>query len=349
MNDTQDVLARNEKTKLSSWIISSSNTTSDKTGGKGQNHEIYDLCKYVRAGRDESWEKLRQWLNWQKNNKKRFKEAAAYKGYFNVTPLHVIVMRHPPVDVVETLVKHAPETLRTKNDFGFLPLHSACSGGASLEVLNLLIQAYPESVDVETIDDRRKPSDCLKEALSHLDYNEFDNDFDKFHLASNKVHMLLLHNASAAGYSVHLVKLLLEAFPESCAITDENGMLPLHHACTSSNVSESVNIAMVLLDAYPESSNIKDNQGRTAWQLLKPMAANRDDYGMLPLHHQAACPRGLTVNSLKFLFKAYPESIALPDNWGMLPFHHACLNTASSIDVLMLFAKLYPESIEATR
>jgi len=35
----------------------------------------------------------------------------------------------------------------------------------------------------------------------------------------------------------------------------------------------------------------------------------------------------------------------MPDSHGLLPFHYACLNTASSVDVLMLLLQLYPECI----
>jgi hypothetical protein len=49
------------------------------------------------------------------------------------------------------------------------------------------------------------------------------------------------------------------------------------------------------------------------------------------------------------LFRANPEAIALPDNKGILPFFHACLNNTSSHETLMLFVKLYPESIVSSQ
>lgn len=43
------------------------------------------------------------------------------------------------------LVTASPSTLRLPDNFGWLPLHYACSNEASLRVLALLVEAYPES------------------------------------------------------------------------------------------------------------------------------------------------------------------------------------------------------------
>jgi len=51
---------------------------------------------------------------------------------------------------------------------------------------------------------------------------------------------------------------------------------------------------------------------------------------------------------LNILHDAYPEAIQMHDSSGLLPIHHAYLNEASSLDVLMLLLKLYPESIKGS-
>jgi len=163
--------------------------------------------------------------------------------------------------------------------------------------------------------------------------------------AGREDHALLLHNAIDRGFSTLLIRLLTQAFPESCLLKDSCGRIPLHHACANkNNMDDVVDIVMVLLNANPESLMVTDNQGRTAAQLFQPVASTKDENGMFPLHHQAA--RGtLTVHSLTLFFMAYPEAISLEDGSGMLPFHHVCLNPPSSIDLLMSLLKLYPESI----
>ena len=332
--------------------------------------ELFDLCYNADSRENEkAWRQLRQWLSFYQNDKQRFKEAAAYPNTFNWTPLHVLVSRSPPLDVVETLVKHAPETLRMKTVEGDLPLHIACgqraspeiikilvaaypesvrvtnnAGGLplhfvcynrhSLDVLNLLLQVYPESIRVECVTrtgENLQPSEILKNK------NQFDSE-------NENERIFFLHQAVADGLSVHLVKLLIEAFPDSCTIHDSNGMIPLHHALKIQRANW-VDIAALLLTASPKSETIEDSNGVTPSQLLKQAASRKDDNGKLLLHHQATGPKGFTENSLMMLFRANPEAVALPDNKGMLPFFHACLNKASSLETLMLFVKLYPESI----
>ena len=332
--------------------------------------ELFDLC-YNADYRDneKAWSQLREWLSFYKNDKKRFKEAAAYPNTFNWIPIHVLVSRSPPLDVVETLVKHAPETLRMKtsegdlplhiacgqraspeiikilvaaypesvritNNAGGLPLHFACYNRNSLDVLNLLLQVYPESIRVE----------CITRTGEHLQPSEILKNKNQLDSEDENERIFLLHKAVAEGLSVHLMRLLIEAFPESCTIQDSDGMVPLHHACKK-QMADWVNIATLILTESPKSATIKDNNGVTPSQLLKLAASRKDDAGKLLLHHQATRPEGFTEDSLMMLFRANPEAVALPDNKGMLPFFHACLNNASSHETLMLFLKLYPESI----
>jgi hypothetical protein len=52
--------------------------------------------------------------------------------------------KNPPLDVVSTFAKKAPESLRVKNILGEIPIHIACQKGVTLDVLEALIQAYPK-------------------------------------------------------------------------------------------------------------------------------------------------------------------------------------------------------------
>ena len=121
-----------------------------------------------------------------------------------------------------------------------------------------------------------------------------------------------------------------------------NGMLPLHNACRN---GYSMHLIYILIQAYPASTTIPDNDGNTPLQYLSKIASCMDERGMLLLHRQAAHLKGLCVGVLPFLLKANPEAIQLHDKSGLLPIHHACLNDASSLDTLMLLVKLYPESL----
>jgi hypothetical protein len=100
-------------------------------------------------------------------------------------------------------------------------------------------------------------------------------------------------------FSLHLIKFLLQAFPESCITKDNDGMMPLHHVCVSSAINH-LEVVITLFDANEDSINIENSQGRTPMQVLKCTASHQDDSKMFPLHHLVATCDSLKVKSLLF-------------------------------------------------
>lgn len=377
--------------------------------------ELYDLCYNNELDHtEETWDNIRHWVHDHKDEKAVLQHAARFRGMYNRTPLHWVLRKRPPKDVVELLLNSAPETLRMKDDHGWLPLHLACFKESSLEVVALLIEAYPQSAMVRddagwlpihdacchvssldvvhlliqafpeglTVQDNcgwlpihracwgkvsiealnllvkanqkslevldkwhRKPSDVLKLNMASL----YDNSHYNCYTVSSDGAVCgktsLLHAAVEAGFSVQLVKLIVDTFPENCILQDVNGMTPLHYASEYHPTLDYVEIVLILVNANPISCTVADNFGRIPSQIFHKVASTKDANGMLHLHHQAKESTTFTTNSLQFIVTAYPESISTPDNYGLLPFHYACLNTASSLDILMFFLQLYPECI----
>lgn len=330
-------------------------------------HELYHLCLFVKDTAEDDGESLGNLRNWlatksssssssSSSNSSRGKSstnanfiraAATYQGYDNMTPLHLVLGRGVPIDVVQMLVQQAPETLRMKNSNGKIPLHLACRFGASLEILDLLLTNYPQGLEVRDNNDKR-PSCFLS-----------INDYHSNSITKNKKNPFLLHRVISGGFSIPLVQLLLQALPESCTVSDENGMIPLHHACYCANkkkVTESMEIISLLLEANPGSYQIKDNMGRTPSALLSLEQTTTMTNGRYLLHRQAANKHLSSTNTnsnsgihlLRFLVHTYPDSIQQPDHHGMLPFHHACLNPTNSLDVLMLLLTLYPDCVASS-
>ena len=64
---------------------------------------------------------------------------------YRVLPLHCVVMRNPPVLVVSALIAAFSDATSIKCD-GSLPLHFALKFGASLNVIQTLVLAYPKSL-----------------------------------------------------------------------------------------------------------------------------------------------------------------------------------------------------------
>jgi ankyrin repeat protein len=260
-------------------------------------------------------------------------QAAAVQNNDGCLPLHYALANNASSEVINMLFHAHPKAAEVQNNDGCLPLHYACIPKIHLfdnifAVLNLLISAYPDGIGAKDCYGKL-PSDYLKNAASESSHVE---------------HLSLLHKAVKAGASLHLIKLLLQAFPESCTTKDNDGMVPLHHACAI-RATIHLETVMMLLDADEDSRNIKDKHGRTPMQVLQFSASHQDESKMFPLHQLAASSESLTEKSLLLLFNSYPESIRTPDKYGMLPFHHACLNEALSLELLMLLFNLFTAAV----
>jgi len=328
--------------------------------------ELYNLCDYSEPSctGEEAFDRIRQWLNSNKDDNTRLKAALTYQERYNETPLHRILAIRLAFYIIQTLIEDAPEALKMRDEFGRLPIHHACIYlGISLEVIQALVNSYPESIKVT--DDwgylplyfpcmYKKTSlevlnfliDSYPDGIDQKDVND-ETPLDWFKqmgyaMDPDNNGMLPLHQACNNGYSLHLIHFLIQAYPESPNVQDKNGMLPLHHAC---NNGYSLRLIHSLIQAYPESTTVQDNDRNSPLQYLTKIARRVDERGMLLLHREAAHFKGLNVEILPILFHANPEAIRLQDKLGLLPIHHASLNEASSLDALMLLIKLYPEGI----
>ena len=197
-------------------------------------------------------------LNTNKDDNNRLKAALTYQGgYGNNTPLHAILFtsvgfKSPPVDIIQMMIKYAPEVLEMKNINGWLPIHSACIDGASLEVVQCLLTASPSTIKVEDNDGRiplhhacnRYGDVYLLDVLNFLieSYPEGIHCKDKYgetpldYFADHKLHerkddkgMLALHHACKNGYSDHLIRFLIQVYPESINIKDNRRRTPLDY------------------------------------------------------------------------------------------------------------------------
>jgi hypothetical protein len=157
-----------------------------------------------------------------------------------------------------------------------------------------------------------------------------------------------------------LVALLLADFQVEALIwKDENGNCLLHHACNKSGAEISCQTIALLLNLFPESPKIVNNNGQTPKDLLQEAASYKDSAGRLLLHrfaklkasYYAFCEFNVTADVINFVADAYPDSISVPDYNGMLPLHHACLNNWNCEinwnceDVLFTLLKRYPDSL----
>lgn len=226
-----------------------------------------------------------------------------------------------------TAFRQAVERFGRRLSYKSSPLHTACKRGSKLEVLHLLLKAYPKSAECRDFLGN-KPVFYLKEWKNW-----------------NEQYMFLLHEAVFCGFSIHLVKFILDAFPQSCMAKDNYGKIPLHYAFNKPPRDISISVVMLLLDVNSGTSAKVDDKRNAPLHLFKEMVTRIDKNGMLLLHHIVAQSKSLSLNELKFLIEAYPESLDVSDNQNLLPFHYACLNKDLPVELLLFLLKLYPNSL----
>ena len=111
--------------------------------------------------------------------------------------LSFVAQNHPRPDVLRVLLEHEPEIAKFKNDDGFLLLHSAIHSKASVEAIELILDANPQ---------------CAFERWSEL---------------------TPLHLACESAESAETVELLLSRYPGTASISGGPGAnLPVHVALT---------------------------------------------------------------------------------------------------------------------
>ena len=320
-----------------------SSTTKRKHSETCTPNELYDLCYFLRFfGRsDESFDRIRQWLNNNKDDSNIFTAAAAYQGENNHTPLAWLCQANPPLDIIQTLLEYAPDSAQIQNSIGYTPLHLVCACESSLEVVQALVNSYPEGLKVTNCDGELPlHSACLcGQSLTIINFLIDSYPEGMYQKTNDDRRVVYCFGSPLPPGSSPLDHYMLVKFAE---YSDDSGMLPLHHACKN---GYSLYLIHFLIQAYPEGSTVPDHDGKTPFQYWNETASQMDEQGMTLLHRQAAHSKGLCVGALPFLVNAFPEATRLQDKSGLLPIHHACVNEMSSVDALMLLIKLHPECL----
>jgi len=134
------------------------------------------------------------------------------------------------LDVVRLLVEAWPDSVREKDGEGFFPLHRACDGGCMDDVIHLLIESWPQAVQIVT--------------------NE--GGFP-------------LHYACKGKTSLTIIRLLVRAWPDGVRFPDETGWLPFHSALMSGCKDDVIEF---LVHSWPKSCRIATNQGKLPENLV---------------------------------------------------------------------------------
>ena len=187
--------------------------------------QLFWLCSDAEDEVD-SWNSVRDWLKNNRNNAKLI-AAAVNNHEEGETPLHLILRKCPPLDIVHEMIEIAPNLLRLPNSHGLLPLHIACQhSSTSVEVIDKLILGAPITVHI-----------------------------------GDSFAWLPIHFACAnPDASVDIVNRLLRDANDTVRFKNNNAQLPIHLACVS---GASFEVISRLLKDAPETVQDEDYLSRT--------------------------------------------------------------------------------------
>ena len=131
----------------------------------------------------------------------------------------------------------------------------------------------------------------------------------------------------ANGSSLAIIRLLLDACPESARFVDSSGSSPIHRPAFEGNVN------------FVESVLLRDES----------VATTKDGKDMLPLHRACQCVRNCAVPAgelsklgvIQLLLEAYPEGAGCADGRGSVPIHYAT-SRSPNLDIIRAICEVDP-------
>lgn len=230
-------------------------------------------------------------------------------------PLHVACRCNQlSFSVIETILQESPLSTRAKDQWEMLPLHYACFYANEVDVIEILIDKWPESLMSKSTFYGGLPihAACLRKPIVP-----------------------------------QVIQKLVEKAPTSITIQSEKGWLPLDRACDSS-IAESVKL-INFLSGYQSPFHFACSYS-SSLDTLRYLRSHFPDEtqsyvdGRLPLHR--ACRNGIQLDIIRYLVYLFPRATQLVDQSGDLPLHCACRNKMHP-EILEYLIKQYPSALHA--
>eukprot|EP00567_Pseudictyota_dubia_P001060 CAMPEP_0197465674 /NCGR_PEP_ID=MMETSP1175-20131217/64661_1 /TAXON_ID=1003142 /ORGANISM="Triceratium dubium, Strain CCMP147" /LENGTH=322 /DNA_ID=CAMNT_0043001693 /DNA_START=169 /DNA_END=1137 /DNA_ORIENTATION=- len=231
--------------------------------------------------------------------------AVSSKNEYGMIPLRTAIRSHASLEVINAILREDPESIKSFGVSGKTCLHLAClyskNEPADEALVDRLLELWPEAAQWTDRDgwhalhiacfNKVGPS-IVRKLLVACD--------DAATKADSPEHQLPLHIAAKCGADAETLKLIYDKYPEAIKLRTKNdGLLPLHLACSRKDVAPSEIEA--LLSFYPDAAK---ETGRVD--------------GSLPLH--VASRSGCSMAVLKILHEAYPRAMMEKNRMGDTPF-----------------------------
>jgi ankyrin repeat protein len=186
------------------------------------------------------------------------------------------------------------KVIRTPDSEGMLPIHDYCcseanEAGINVDVLEALIDAYPESVK-QADNNGSTPLHLLCSFAREQHLPVVRHLMERYPGTTNRTDnngFTLLHAACYNGGCLSCIQYLVESAPDMISTQDYKGDVPLHVVHCHNSKRNKLPLVKCLVEACPESLRARNHRGET------------------PVH--TACSRvGRNPGVLAFLTERYP-------------------------------------------
>eukprot|EP00986_Skeletonema_menzelii_P010992 scaffold5514_cov139-Skeletonema_menzelii.AAC.1 len=264
----------------------------------------------------------------------KYPEAVRHMNNNGFLPIHLASRGRSP-EFCRVLIEAFPGSERITNVQGVMPLHVACVNN-TIPTVEYMYRLYPDAINNETplgypihraifgTQHREDPAAAVEIVQFMLDCDpnvklQKCNGVSLLNFACQ-----MKYNDSNIEAGIQIIKVILDAHPDSVRNVTNNGIMPLHCLCNNAKVDEAaaIQILKLLIGKYPEAVRHTNNNGR------------------LPIHF-ASLRR--SPEFCRMLIEAYPGSEQIPDHAGTLPLHYAC--SLDNVATFEYFFNLYPDAI----
>jgi ankyrin repeat protein len=220
------------------------------------------------------------------------------------------------------LLKTYPTAAQVQNNVGWLPLHMACGMKASPDIIEMLVEAFPEGVNIKN-SEGNFPSDYLEseDSISPRVRPSFPS-LPPIPEPPLPPYIDMMDTVNRPNY---------ERKSQQTIFNDTNtGLLELCEEAYKRKDIASYNNVQKWLFRHENNH----------W-LLEKAANNKNDYNVTPLHYlSGANPPSYLVETM---LQLAPDTLKFRDADGKLPLHWACSNKTSR-DVIRKLLKAYPDA-----
>ena len=282
-------------------------------------------------------------------------ETASVQGYFPHLPLHIALEKNYSVVVIDALLTALPSSSQRKDAYGVLPLRRAIKSRSSPEVILSILRDDKIKAATKELDEYERLAlhyACARQMPLSVIQALVDACPEGVQVPDKNgqlpLHLSVMRACACsdgATESVLIIQLLVKTFPEAVMTRDNYSYLPLHHAIEI-GASEEMYAFLISSDRrctelrvdgkLPLAFAIETKRSPAIISMILsafPSAAREPEHekGRIPLLHAIERRHGLEV--LEELMNVFPlECSVVKDNDGRQAAHY-CVEHDAPIEI----------------